>query len=67
MEKTEKEQIIEEAGKAACKILVTAFKICDLKTHMEQMFIDDKTGDQFILKFYSQEGFSRFLHETDNK
>jgi hypothetical protein len=31
------EEIIKEAGIAACKILATAFKVCDLETHIEQM------------------------------
>lgn len=57
-----KEEIIKEAGIAACKILVTAFKICDLETHIEQMFIDENTGEEFILKFYSKKGFRRFLN-----
>jgi len=58
----DREEILKEAGIAACKILVTAFKVCDLETHIEQMFIDENTGEEFILKFYSQKGFNRFLN-----
>lgn len=63
---TDKEKIIKKAGEAACKILVTAFKICGLSTHIEQMFIDKETGEEFVLKFYSKEGFDKFLKEKDN-
>ena len=60
---SKREEIINEAGIAACKILVTAFKVCDLETHIEQMFIDEKTGEEFILKFYSKKGYKRMFEQ----
>jgi len=65
MNKAYKEGIIKEAGLAAFKILVTTFKACELKTHIEQMFIDDNTGEEFVLKFYSKEGFDRLLKANE--
>ena len=58
---SKREEIINEAGIAACKILAIAFKVCALETHIEQMFIDEKTGEEFILKFYSKKGYKRMF------
>ena len=67
MNKAFKEEIIKEAGLAAFKILVTTFKACELKTHIEQMFIDDKTREEFVLKFYSKDGFDYIEVDADYK
>ena len=55
----ERKNVINESGIAACKILVTAFKICGLKSHIEQMFIDDESQEEYVLRFYAKDGFKR--------
>jgi len=52
-----KEDIIKEAGITACKILVATFRTCGLESHIEQMFIDEKTGEEYVLQFYAKKGF----------
>jgi len=47
----QKAKLIKDLGIETTKTVVTFFKALGLKTHIEQMIIDENSGDEYIFSF----------------